>query len=85
MVSLDDYRAMMEDRPEKFDEDDVAYREAEGKERCGRCLHFYERKVDSYGVCEILRLSDDAPIEADHTCDFFTVDGSIFPLRPKAR
>jgi hypothetical protein len=85
MLSLEDYREMMEDRPAKADEDQVNYREADTKERCGKCLHFFERKIDGYGVCEILRLPDNTPIEEDHVCDFFTRDGESFPLRPRAR
>lgn len=85
MPSLDDYKGMIEDRPEKFDKHEVVYREAEGKECCGKCLHFFERRIDGYGVCEILRLPDNTPIEPDYVCDFFTKDGDSFPLRPRAR
>ena len=77
------YEEMMADRPEKFSPEDVDYRKGTGGEICGRCLHFYERKIDRYGVCEILRLEDDAPIEETKVCDYYTHDGKNFPLLDK--
>jgi hypothetical protein len=72
----------MKDRPEKMSAEDVDYRESEGKERCGRCLHFYERRVDSHGVCEIFRSeeADEDGVNPIYVCDFYTPDGEKFPL-----
>jgi hypothetical protein len=57
MATLSDYKAIIEDRPKKLDASDVDYREGEGDEICGNCIHFYRRVVDEYGVCELLRLA----------------------------
>lgn len=75
------YEEMVNDRPAKFQGDDVDYREADRKnESCGRCLHFLIRQIDQFGVCDIVRLVSEEPIEEDHTCDYFTKDGEVFPL-----
>jgi hypothetical protein len=85
VVSLKDYASLMDDRPKKMTPKEVGYREANDLRRCGKCLHFYERKIDGYGVCELMRLEDEEPVEASHTCDLFTVDGEKFPLYPGSR
>ena len=51
-----EYQAMVDDRPEKLNEEEVNYRDAEGQERCGVCFHFFmqgggERRT----TCEIFR------------------------------
>lgn len=81
-ATVAEYNKLIEDRPDKFDAEDVGYREAEGRERCGRCIHLFIRKLDNFGVCEIFRSdeTDDDGIDPDHVCDFFTRDGSNFPL-----
>jgi hypothetical protein len=85
VVSLREYREMLDDRPKKLSPEEVNYREAENLRRCGKCLHFFERKIDGYGVCELVRLKDEEPIEANYTCDLMTVDGEKFPLYPGSR
>lgn len=85
MVSLDDYKKMIEDRPEKFDEDQVNYRESDVNSECSGCLHFFERRIDSFAVCEIMRPDKDEDVKMNWVCDFFTKDGESFPLRPRAR
>jgi hypothetical protein len=76
------YEALMADRPEKFDPEDVNYREADSRQRCWNCLHFYMRRIDEFGVCEIMRPQDDGSVEPDYVCDYFTKDGETFPLLP---
>lgn len=82
MPTLADYRKLMEDRPEKWSPDDVNYREAGGRDRCARCLHFYERHLDRHGVCELMRseATDRDGVDPDYVCDFYTRDGEVFPL-----
>lgn len=82
-VSKDTYLRVVENRPFKLDRTEVNYRDAEGDERCDGCQHFYTRKIDGYAVCEIFRdieKDDELPIKPTYVCDFFTVDGSEFPL-----
>ena len=82
MPNLKDYYNMIEDRPRKFDAAEVEYRNADSKERCGRCVHFFTRKLDNFAVCEIFRSdeTDEDGIDPDYVCNFFTHDGSNFPL-----
>jgi hypothetical protein len=82
-VSKDAYLRLIENRPYKFDAEEVNYREAEGDESCGDCQHFYTRKVDGYNVCEVFRdvtKKGENPIDPEKVCDFFTEDGEEFPL-----
>lgn len=89
LVTLDAYNRLTANRPYKFSAGEVDYREAqldaqgEGEEFCGNCLHFYQRKIDGYAVCEIFRDGegdDEEPIKDNWVCVFHTVDGSVFPL-----
>ena len=81
-ATLEDYTKLLSDRPAKFDDSEVDYRESQGKEKCGRCLHLFSRKLDSLNVCEIFRNDevDNDGIDPEYVCDFFTRDGEIFPL-----
>lgn len=81
-VGMKDYERLIGDRPEKFDAQEVNYRENEGKEHCSRCIHFYVRKLDRHAVCEIFRNDevDKNGIDPYYVCDFFTPDGEKFPL-----
>ena len=74
------YDRMIADRPLKFNAEEVAYREADAESTCGQCIHFFQRVVDSHGTCEIFRPQDDAPVDANYVCDFFSEDGEDFPL-----
>jgi hypothetical protein len=85
MATLSDYKAIIEDRPKKLDASDVDYREGEGDEICGHCIHFYRRVVDEYGVCELMRPDGEKSVERDYTCDFFSETGEKFPLYPGSR
>jgi hypothetical protein len=84
MVSLNDYRKLLEERPRKFTAEEVEYnKDAEGKnEICFKCLHYFRRTIDDFGVCEIFRSeeTDVDGVKPDATCRFFTHDGKLFPL-----
>lgn len=79
-VSKESYLRLIENRPYKFDEDEVSYRDAKSEEACQNCIHFFERVTDKFHTCEIFRPTDDSPVDQDYVCDFHTVDGEEFPL-----
>lgn len=83
MPNLDDYNKLVENRPYKWSAEDVNYREAEGRHRCARCLHFYERRIDHFGVCELFRSddTDEEGVQPNFTCDWYTTNGKSFPLQ----
>lgn len=76
------YEAMIADRPEKFSAEDVSYRDAEGKEHCSNCIHFYQRRLDHFGVCEIMRSeeTDADGVDPDYVCDYWNQGDDRFPL-----
>ena len=74
------YDSLMESAVEKFTPEDVNYRDSEDKHQCRNCVHFLVRKVDQFGLCEVVRLPDEEPINEDYTCDFWSSDGKRFPL-----
>jgi len=75
------YERIMSDRPEKLNEEEAGYTDPSSvRYKCSGCLHFLERKIDGFGVCELVRLLDDAPIEPKAVCDYWTDDGEVFPL-----
>jgi hypothetical protein len=78
----DYHRLMDDDRPVKFDQGASTYRKANGDPRCDQCQHFYQRFLDKYGVCEIVRPVPEEEIRPDWTCKFQTKDGKRFPLYP---
>jgi hypothetical protein len=71
-VSKELYERLLLDRPFKLNEEESNYREADSDDKCGNCSHFFERVVDHFHTCEVVRKSDDSSIEADYTCDFWT-------------
>ena len=74
------YDSLMESAVEKFTPEDVNYRDSEDKHQCRNCVHFLVRKVDQFGICEVVRPPDDEPIDEDYVCSFWTRDGEKFPL-----
>jgi hypothetical protein len=81
-INFDEYEKMLADRPVKFTPEDVDYRDAEFIQyRCERCSHYFERVRDRFGVCEIVRLKTDDPIDPDYVCDYFNTDGESYPFR----
>lgn len=81
-ATLADYRRLIDDRPEKFDEAESGYRDAGGEDlRCQNCMHLFERKIDKFKVCEVVRpTKGDEEIKLHWTCRFHTDDGEEFPL-----
>ena len=84
MVTLEDYREILDDRPVKFTAEEVGYQPApEGSAmRCASCLHFYRRAIDGFSVCEIFRdeQTDRDGVLPDWRCRFWTVDSEVHPL-----
>lgn len=76
-----DYTRMLADRPPKFSAGQVDYREAEGREACKRCVHFYVSDAADRSVCEIFRPGGDENVNPDWVCNWFSDDGVRFPLR----
>ena len=89
-VSKSLYDRMISDRPLKFDAEEVNYTEAVNYSTysflqnddpcCKKCIHFFTREVDGHHTCEIFRPDEDASVEPEYVCDFFSSDGSEFPL-----
>jgi hypothetical protein len=80
IASMDEYDAMMADRPVKFMAGQVGYMEhqPEAEYQCQKCTHFFTSTNRS--VCEILRLSPEKPIPHHAGCVFWTKNGEEFPL-----
>ena len=72
-VSKESYLRLVENRPYKFDSEEVNYRDSEGEEKCQTCAHFFERVVDQFHTCEIFRPVSDASVNPDYVCNFHTV------------
>lgn len=81
-VSKGLYDLVVESRPFKLGRVDVEYRKSDGPEYCKNCLHFYERRWDKFGVCEIFRdeKTDEKGVNPEYVCSFQTPDGNDFPL-----
>lgn len=87
-VGMYTYLRVIDNRQFKLAPEEVNYRKTEDeKESCAKCLHFFTRKIDGWAVCEILRDEketkgepDEKPIDPEYVCDFFTKDGTKFPL-----
>lgn len=79
-VTKNSYLRLMDNRPYKFDQEEVNYRDGEGEEVCGTCVHFFERVIDGFHTCEIFRPSDDSAVNPKYVCDFHTTDNKTFPL-----
>lgn len=72
-VSKEAYQRLIENRPYKFDEEEVNYRLGIGTQgnSCSNCAHFYTREVDKFHTCEIFRPDDDSSIKENYICDFW--------------
>jgi hypothetical protein len=79
-VSKESYLRLIENRPYKFDADEVNYRDGDGEEFCVGCAHFYARVIDKFHTCEIFRPEDDSAVDPTYVCDFFTANNEDFPL-----
>jgi hypothetical protein len=84
MVTLEDYQAVLDDRPFKFTAKQVGYNKApEGSGMtCSGCLHYYRRAIDGFSVCEIFRSdeTDQEGVRPDWRCGFWTLDAQVHPL-----
>ena len=84
MITRQDVKKIIEDRPWKFSAEDVGYTAApEGSVmRCASCLRYFRRAIDGHATCEIFRSEevDEHGVDPAYRCSFFTVDGDIFPL-----
>ena len=87
MVSLKEYKKLIEERPRKFSAEEVDYRD--GAEElpcvCSRCIHFFERARDKFAVCEVMRPTGEESVDQFYTCDMYSPDGEKFPLYPGSR
>lgn len=79
-MTKDSYLRLIENRPYKFDEDEVNYKPEHSGLACETCVHFFERVTDKFHTCEIFRPSDDSAVDPEYVCDFHTTDGEEFPL-----
>ena len=86
-INQADYDDIMDDRPEKFNGEQVGYRKAPrgSEQRCENCFHFYKRVIDTRTVCEIFRNEevDEKGVDPKYLCDWWTSDGTDHPLAPK--
>ncbi len=82
-VSKTEYDALLEERPRKFDAEQVGYeRSTNDEEKCANCVHLYSRVVDKFHTCELFRNAetDRVGVMPNWKCSFFTRDGETFPL-----
>lgn len=85
MATFQDYLDLLQERPEKFGADDVAFEPKSDsvEERCSRCYHFYQNAVSPRKVCEIYRADEeeetDKGVPPGGVCKFFTHDGQNYP------
>lgn len=79
-VTKDAYLRLLESRPFKFDGEEVNFRKGDAEHQCAGCVHFFERSVDSFKVCEVYRPPDDDSVIANGVCDFWSEDNESHPL-----
>ena len=87
LVSTKEVERLLDDRPAKFNGDEVGYEAApEGSAiRCASCHHLYRRATDGFGVCELFRdeQTDQEGINPGFRCAFWSSDGAVRPLLPE--
>ena len=75
------YESLLEDRPFKFEPEEVGYMErSDDAHCCCSCIHWFNNPARATNVCEILRLPDDGNIPAQARCRWWTPDGTWYPL-----
>lgn len=80
-ATLDDYFAIMDDRPTKLTSDQCMYSPSpKYKQTCDDCLHLYRSKISKRIVCEVFRPTDDNNVSPAGFCAFWTDDWRTFPL-----
>jgi hypothetical protein len=87
LATMAEYKELMTERPRKLTTEQVNYRRADGDMICAKCFHFYERRIDDRGTCELFRSpeTDEDGVKPYFTCDFFSPDGEEFPLYPQTK
>lgn len=92
LVTIEEYHALMEDRPIKFGPKSSGFVRGGGKKdpehACGACVHFYNAPIaaramgkPTHATCEVTRQSDsEDEIFAEDTCRLFSQDGINLPL-----
>jgi hypothetical protein len=90
-ITIEQYNAMMQDRPVKFGPKTSGFKRgagaAEGKP-CSHCVHYYNSPIAAvamgkatHGTCELVRVSDtEDNIEPDDYCHLWSEDGKTLPL-----
>jgi hypothetical protein len=85
-LTKEDVFALYLDRPHKFSAEQVNYRPAPAGSvmRCAGCANLFRRATDNFSVCQLFRSeeTDDEGVQPHWTCDWFTVDGLVFPRLP---
>lgn len=81
MISRDQYEQLLDDRPDKFDAEEVGFvKESNGAHVCCSCIHFFHNPARSTTVCEIYRPDPEDNIPPLGGCNFWTPDGRRYPL-----
>lgn len=82
LVTIDEYRALVEDHPVKFSAEQVGFKKGDDQTDsvnvCGSCFHYYRGMY--HNVCEIFRPTDGELIAPLDQCKFWSNDGENFPL-----
>jgi len=83
LATLEQYQAIMSDRPTKFAPEDVDFKEDAGEGYpCASCIHWYIGPAMEHNVCELMRPPDEQ-VPALYTCQFWTMNGTKFPKLTK--
>jgi len=84
MVTLLQVQELLDDRPRKFNAEEVEYGPApEGSVfRCAACIHLFTRRIDGFNTCEIFRDPevDANGVRPDFRCAFWSSDSDVRPL-----
>jgi hypothetical protein len=82
-AALDDYFALMDDRPLKLTAEQCCYSPSPRSgfsKVCDDCIHLFRSKVGKRITCEIFRPADDNNVSPAGHCAFWTDDYRTFPL-----
>jgi hypothetical protein len=85
LVTIEEYHALMEDRPMKLGPKTSGFIRGGGKSNnetsCLHCVHFYTSPASAHSTCELVRESDEKDqVMADDTCKLFSKDGKTLPF-----
>ena len=83
LATFEDYEAMLERRPDKFQPSQVRFVRGGGKTNpCSGCMHWYQSPIAQRSTCEVVRPDDDegdGQVLAGDTCMLWTVDRENYP------